>query len=334
MSDRSKDILSFFQKRPSNTLEGVSDFVSGEDIAKELGFSRTAVWNHIDTLRKLGYEFESVPRLGYRLIKSPDLLFPDEIEASLETKIIGKKIYYYDQTHSTNDIADQLARDGASEGTCVLAEFQTRGRGRLARNWIAPKGKNILLSVIFRPQLDIRHVPLMTLISAIAVSRTLETLGFNPKIKWPNDVYIGNKKVAGILTEMVSEQDAIKHLIIGIGINVNLSLSDLPKDIENKATSLSILTGHHMDRKILLKELLYELEKIYSLITSSQYEKIIEEWSKLSMLSGRWVEIFSGEKKIEGIVLGIDSSGALLLKLENGFVESILSGDIQLKYDE
>lgn len=333
MSDKSKDILSFFQKRSVVLTSETSDFVSGEEIAKELGFSRTAVWNHIKTLRRLGYEFEAIPRLGYRLVKSPDCLFPDEIEASLNTHILGKKIYYYDETYSTNTIADQLARDGAPEGTCVLAEFQTNGKGRMGRQWISPKRKNILLSVIFKPDLDPSRVSLMTLMGSIAVARALHTLGFDAQIKWPNDIYLEGKKVAGILTEMSCEQDKIKHLVVGIGLNVNSSESDFSETLRKDATSLYIIGQREMDRKTVLKELIQALEKAYHLVKTHDDAKLLEAWSQFSILTGCWVQASFGLKKIEGVVLGIDQNGALLLKLESGLVESILSGDIKIKYD-
>lgn len=338
MRDRSKEVLAFFQKQVSapngrpqaSPISGQPAFISGEEIAKELGFSRTAVWNHIDTLRQLGYEFEASPRLGYRLLKVPDRLFPDDIQAGLVTKFIGRKIYYYDVTESTNNVADQLARDGAPEGTLVLAEYQTKGRGRMEREWFSPKGRNILMSVVLRPRMDPGFVSLITVMSSVAVARAIRSVGLDAQIKWPNDVYIEGRKVSGILTEMKCEQDRIKHLVLGIGINVNMLKSEIPLSLHGEASSLSILKGAPIDRKELLKTLLCELEMAYDMVKDDRCERVLGEWSRLSFIVGKWVEVSLGAKKIEGVALGTDSKGALLLKLENGFVEAVLSGDVHL----
>jgi len=329
MGDRAREILSFFQEqRNHNNQPG---YVSGEDIAERLGFTRAAVWHHIDTLKKLGYEFEAVPRLGYRLIREPDRLRPDEIESELREKLIGRKIYYYDETQSTNDIAEQLARDGAIEGTVVAAEYQNKGRGRLKRKWLSPKGKNLLFSVILRPHLDPGFVSLMTIMSSVALARVMRQEGVAAQIKWPNDVYVDGKKIAGILTEMSSEQDRVKYVVIGIGINVNMPEEDFSDEIKPLATSMSLSKGMNLDRVGFLKKVLIELDHCYDKIRKGLHEEVLEEWSRYSFLMGRWVEVVSGQRRLEGVVLGTDARGELLLKLENGFVESIISGDINFK---
>ncbi|MBI1871489.1 MAG: biotin--[acetyl-CoA-carboxylase] ligase [Chlamydiae bacterium] len=324
MNHRTGEVLAFFQNR-------VFDFVSGEEIAKALGFSRTAVWNHIDTLRQLGYEFEALPRLGYRLLSSPDRLFPDEIERSLGTEVIGRKIYYYDRVSSTNDVADRLAEEGACEGTVVVAEYQEKGRGRMGRSWQSPHGKNILFSVVLRPRLDPSFVSLITIMSSVAVTRVLEGFGFNALIKWPNDVYIDGKKIAGILTEMKCEQDQIKHLILGMGLNVNMEESDFSDDLAPIAKSLALVSKIKLDRKDILRKLLCELESTYFLVVKGCYDQVLAEWSRRSFLVGKWVEVIVGDKKEEGVVLGTDSKGALLLRNENGFIASVMSGDVSLR---
>lgn len=330
MSDRSREILAFFEKKASKA-DGQEGYISGEQIAKEMGLSRTAVWNHIDTLRKLGYEFEAIPHLGYQLVKSPDRFFPEDIERSLKTKIIGKKIYYYDVTESTNDIAEKLARNGEKEGAIVLAEFQTAGRGRLERKWHSVKSENILLSIILKPELDPSCVSMMTVMISVATANALRSLGYEAKIKWPNDIYIKGKKVAGILTEMKSELDRIQYLVVGIGINVNVSSVNLPEEIKHKTTSLRDEKNEKINRTDVLKTLLVEIEKAYNLVKEGQFETVLAEWSKLSIVFGQWVEVNIGKRTIEGVVIGTDRKGSLLLKMENGFIETVISGDVQLK---
>jgi BirA family biotin operon repressor/biotin-[acetyl-CoA-carboxylase] ligase len=329
MSDRGKEILSFFQEQRNHKNE--QGYVSGEDIAERLGFTRAAVWHHIDTLKKLGYEFEAVPRLGYRLIREPDRLRPDEIETEFAEKLIGRKIYYYDETQSTNDVAEQLARDGAMEGTIVAAEYQNSGRGRLKRKWLSPKGRNLLFSVILRPHLDPGFVSLMTIMSSVALARAMRQEGVPARIKWPNDVYVDGKKIAGILTEMSSEQDRVKYVVIGIGMNVNMSADDFQEEIRPLATSMRLSKGLNLDRMAFFKKVLVELEDCYHKIRQGLHEAILEEWSRYSFLMGQWIEVVSGQRRLEGVVIGTDARGELLLKLENGFVESIISGDINLK---
>ena len=257
----------------------------------------------------------------------------NEAFSGLSTKYVGKKIYFYEEADSTNDIADQLAREGAPEGTVVLTEYQDKGKGRMGRKWFSPKGKNILLSIILRPKIDPSFVSLITVMSSVALAKALRKMDFLAKIKWPNDIYIEGKKVAGILTEMKCEQDKINYLVLGIGINVNMAQSDIPETLWNQVSSLAMLKGQSVDRLLFLKNFFSELENEYDQVKDYQYDRILEEWSKMSLLVGKWVEVSCGDRKFEGVVLGSGSKGELLLKLENGFVESVLSGDIRIKND-
>jgi BirA family biotin operon repressor/biotin-[acetyl-CoA-carboxylase] ligase len=252
------------------------------------------------------------------------------VSSGLSTKYIGKKIYYYDEIDSTNDAADQLAREGAREGTIVLTDYQMKGRGRMERKWISPKGKNLLFSIILKPHIDPSFVSLITIMSSVALAKALRKFDLFAKIKWPNDLFVEEKKVAGILTEMKCEQDEIKYLVLGIGVNVNMDVSEFPSSLWNQASSLAMLKGQPLDRKSLFETVLLELEAEYDLVKEGEYERILQEWSKMSLLVGKWVEVLCGSKKLEGIVLGSGSKGELLLKLENGFVESVLSGDVRL----
>ncbi|MBI1883314.1 MAG: biotin--[acetyl-CoA-carboxylase] ligase [Chlamydiae bacterium] len=231
---------------------------------------------------------------------------------------------------STNDVAREYAEKGAPEGTVILAQYQRQGRGRMMRSWSSPKGKNILLSLILRPSLRLEEVSLITVMSSVTVASLLREEGFHAFIKWPNDIYVEGKKVAGILTEMKSEKNEVKHVIVGIGLNVNMDSSECPEDIQKTVTSLAMLSGHLWDRTVLVRELLLQLEKTYEHLQNQEYDFLLSQWSRLSSLVGHWVEVKVSDKKWEGTVLGTDAKGALLLRREGGFIEAFLSGDVKI----
>lgn len=310
------------------TLHKYKDgYISGEELADKFKVSRTSIWNYVDYFRKQGYVVEAHPNLGYRLLEVPDRLLPDEIQYGLNTKIIGSQILSYEEISSTNDIALDLAIKGAQEGTVIFAESQTKARGRLKRQWFSPKRKGIWFSVILRPQLEPNYVPMITAISAVSAAKAIiKFTGLNVWIKWPNDIYINNKKIAGILTEISTELDAIKFAILGIGINVNID--DFPKELADTATSLKIEGGKEYSRIGLAKEILMSLEKYYNLLISKSWDDIITEWKNLSLVLGKRVRI--GE--LEGQAQGIDEQGALILRQDDGFIKHITSGDVVLTF--
>jgi len=218
--------------------ERKGDWVSGEALSNKIAVSRSAVWKHICKLREEGYVIESSPKKGYLLRKAPDLLFPNEIREGLDTKVFGKRdIVYFTETDSTNTRAKDLAARGAPEGTLVISERQTKGRGRKGRSWFSPSQGGIYTSLILRPSISPSEAPKITLLSAVVVAETLRSLtGLSAIIKWPNDILINGKKIAGILTEMSTEMDAIDYIVVGLGLNVNTP--DFPDDIREKATSI------------------------------------------------------------------------------------------------
>ena len=207
--------------------------VSGAELAEQLGISRAAVWARIEELRSLGYDIEAGPHLGYRLVGEPDALHADDLLARLgKTKIIGRDIRVFEQTTSTNDVIEKLARDGVKEGVVVFAESQTSGRGRLGRKWISPERKGLWFSVLLRPDLRPQETTQLTVASATALRRAIQSeTGLKPEIKWPNDILIGGKKVAGILTELSAELDRVRHVILGIGVDVNLAADEFPAEL-------------------------------------------------------------------------------------------------------
>src|SRR5271154_54608 len=239
------------------------DGVSGAELAEQLKISRAAVWARIEELRRVGYEIEAGPHFGYKLVNSPDALHADDLLARLgKTKVIGRDIQVFEQTTSTNDVIEKLARDGVKEGVVVFAESQTRGRGRLGRKWISPGRKGLWFSVLLRPDLRPQEATQLTIASATALHRAIQAeTGLKPEIKWPNDILIGGKKIAGILTELSAEVDKVRYVILGIGIDVNQDANEFPADLKKTATSLKIESSETISRAELATAILLELDK-------------------------------------------------------------------------
>jgi BirA family biotin operon repressor/biotin-[acetyl-CoA-carboxylase] ligase len=324
MHQKAATILRLFREQ--------SGFVSGELLSRELGISRTAVWKHISALRCEGYSVEAVPSRGYRLLSSPDSLAAEEITAQLHTAVIGKRIVSLKQTGSTNSEAFRLAEEGAAEGTVVMADAQTGGKGRLGRVWASPSGTNLYCSVILRPIIRPYEAPQLTFLSAVAVARAIErTTAVKPEIKWPNDVLIGGKKVAGLLNEMSAETDGINFVILGIGVNLNMQADQFPDDIRHPATSLFLETGVRIGRTRYAALLLNELDLLYTDFLHQGFGPVREEWQKHCNANGRRVVISNGAREdISGIFAGIDTDGALLVEASGGKIERILSGDVRV----
>jgi len=302
-------------------------YISGEELSARLAVSRTAIWKHIRQLEAAGYTIAAAPHLGYRLLSTPDRLLPDEIRAGLQSKRFGWKIFCYQQTTSTNDRALELAADNMPEGTLVAAEHQTQGRGRRERTWVSRPYSNLLFTLIFRPPWIAEQAPLITLIMAVAVAKSInKKTGLHALIKWPNDVLVQNAKVAGILTEMQAQTDKIDFVVCGVGINVNAVPT---RSLRYPAISLAKAKGQSVLRIPLLQQILLETEKLYTSALQQGTEVIIREWQHFSCVQGRLIciEQPTGEM-LTGTVTGIDDSGALLLRLENGFIRRITSGEV------
>ncbi|MFC1977034.1 biotin--[acetyl-CoA-carboxylase] ligase [Chloroflexota bacterium] len=303
--------------------------VSGEQLGKRLNISRTAVWKHVNELRKKGYQINSSPKLGYSFIKSTDLLLPEEIGLGLETLVIGKRILHHQEVTSTQDVAEQLARGGANEGTVVIAEMQTKGRGRKGRNWISPSDGGVYISIILRPNLLPSQIIQIPLIAAVAVSKAIQiATPLQPSIKWPNDIIIGGKKVAGILTEMSCETDGIHYVVLGIGVNVNTPRTLLATLTGGIADSLADECGEPVSRVMLVQYVLSEFESVYTQFLAFGFSSIREDWKRLNNTIGSWVKVSDGEEIVEGTAFDIDEGGFLLVRKENGDFERIISGDV------
>ena len=315
-------------------LRGAGDgAVSGADLSQQLGISRAAIWARIEELRQLGYDIEASPHLGYRLLNSPDALHADDLLARLgKTRVVGRDIRVFEETASTNDVIEKLARDGVKEGVVVFAEAQTKGRGRLGRKWISPTHKGLWFSVLLRPDLRPQEATQLTVMSATALARAIKMeTGLQPEIKWPNDILIGGKKVAGILTEMSAELDRVKQIILGIGVDVNLTATEFPPDLRKIATSLRIETGAPVSRPQLAAAILRELDRDYARIGSGDFAALADEWEENCTTIGRAVTINIGARQVRGVAEALGEDGALLVRTEHGRLEPIIGGDVTLE---
>ncbi len=307
------------------------EYVSGEEISRMLGVSRTAVWKHICKLKDSGYWIESQSKMGYRLLNAPDKLYEQELVPLLQTNLIGQRFIYREAVESTNELAKELARQGAQDGTVVIAEEQTGGKGRLGRNWYSPPGQGIWFSIILRPPIAPVDIPKITIVCAVAVAKTIKDFtGVSAGIKWPNDILINNRKVAGILIEMNAETDKVNYLIVGIGINVNLDLKTIPPGLTGIITSLEEQKGGPVTRVGLLAELLNSLDVLYREFIEGNFTPILSVWKEMSVTLNRWVRIDSLNKIDEGIAFDIDNGGALLIMKKDGSMKRILSGEISI----
>jgi BirA family biotin operon repressor/biotin-[acetyl-CoA-carboxylase] ligase len=308
------------------------DGVSGAELAEQLDISRAAVWARIEELRSLDYEIEAGPHFGYRLVSAPDALHADDLLARLgKTKVIGRDIRVFEQTTSTNDVIEKLGRDGVKEGAVVFAESQTSGRGRLGRKWISPERKGLWFSILLRPDLRPQETTQLTVASATALRRAIQLeTGLKSEIKWPNDILVGGKKVAGILTELSAELDRVKHVILGIGVDVNLGVNEFPAELRKSATSLKIESGNPVERAELAAAILRELDFDYARICAGKFTAVADEWEAHCATIGHDVTIQIGGRKIRGRAESLDDDGALLVRTEHGHMERITGGDVTL----
>ena len=316
------DILKYLREK---------EYISGEVLAKKLGISRVAVWKQIQKLKDMGYKIASDQNLGYCLISRPDLLIPQEIQRGLSTNYIGGKIYYFPELKSTNIMAKEKAlhrTEAIDEGTIIIAERQSAGKGRLGREWFSPAG-GIWLSIILYPQLPPFYIPRITLMTAVAVVKAIKICTqVEPQIKWPNDILINKKKVCGILSEMSAELDIINWVVVGIGINANIDLQDFPEDIQENTISLKEVLGKEVLRVKLAQAFLQEFEKYYEILKRREFSSILKEWKLYSHTLGRKITVDVGERIITGEAVDINEEGALILKKEDGELIKIISGTI------
>jgi BirA family biotin operon repressor/biotin-[acetyl-CoA-carboxylase] ligase len=315
-----------------NVLRDSQDkYVSGTELAARLGVSRTTVWNHIHYLEEQGYSFDASTKLGYKLTAVPDRMLPGEIASGLHTRWLGRKIKSCQEIDSTNDLAMRLAADGSPTGSVIFAEHQRKGKGRLHRKWHSPPKRDLLFSIILRPAIHPRKVTQLTIASAVGTALAVrETFELPALIKWPNDIYINDRKCAGILIEMSAELDTIEHVVVGIGMNVNSNKSDFPGDVVSNATSLSIELGRKCNRVQLACRLLEKLESQYDRLEKEGFDAISREWNDLSLTLGRRVEAVCDGETISGTPVRLDDDGSLLVRVDSGMIRKVSGGDIIL----
>ena len=306
-----------------------SEFLSGQDMSDILKISRVAVWKDIKKIRSLGYKIESKQNLGYRLIDSSELLLPWEITQNLNTKFLGKRVYYFDSTDSTQNFAMEIASNDKENGTVIISKKQTVGRGRMKRKWKSPTG-GIWMSIIIHPKFDVSYTTLVPIATSLALCMAIEKiLKIKPELKWPNDVTLKGKKVAGVLVDTSIISNEIENMVLGIGINFKIKPHELASTIKKTPNFYGVATLVKKNERALplVHQFLYELEKVFQLIDSRRIRKIKNEWTKRSSTIGRNVSIITSEGNVNGKAVKIDSDGALIIS-KGKKAERILVGDI------
>jgi len=310
-------------------------YTSGESISRKTNVSRAAIWKHISTLRKFGYNIASKQGQGYKLVKVSDYLLPWEVKDGLKTQHIGKEIHHFNIVDSTQDLAIRMAEGNSPEGIVVIGERQKRGRARIGRKWFAPKG-GIWVSVILRPKIPTGESTILPLAAALAVCNAIrDVCKVDAKLKWPNDVILNGKKVAGILAEMSCEADRVNYVVIGIGVNANVSDRLIESNVKGTAGfygAASLLKiDEKVDRIVLLRKILTALELVYLELEKEGSDMIIQSWKDLSATLGSNVTVLQNEMCFEGKAVDIDYDGALLVKLPNGNIKRIITGDVYVR---
>jgi len=309
--------------------DGGEEYTSGEALSDKLGLSRAAVWKHVESLRHKGYRIEAVPARGYRLLEIPDRLTALELTPLLTTHDIGRVIHFRDTLNSTNELAFKLASEGAFHGEVVVADEQTAGRGRRGRAWVSPGAVNLYFSVVLRPDLPPHRAPELTLVAAVAGAEALREAGADVRIKWPNDLYVGERKIAGILTELSAEPDRIHFAVLGMGINLNGARSDYPDEMAATLTTLAEARGRPISRAAFAAALWARLERWLEVHADRGFGTIRAAWREMSSTLGQQVLVQTGQRELQGVAEDIDDSGALILRMPDGATERIVAGDVQ-----
>lgn len=308
-------------------------YVSSEEITSTLDLNLEELKDEIVELEKEGYVFDFSTNLGYRLKESSSKLLPYEIKRGLETEYFGQEIHYYGEVDSTNNVAKKLAEKGAKEGSMVIAETQSRGRGRRGKKWLSPEG-GIWITTILRPHISPADAPKLTLMTGVAVAKTLiNEYGLDVGIKWPNDILLGEKKVCGILTEANAKFNMVDYVVVGIGIDANMDTDIFPSELHYRATSLREELGEEIDRVKLVQSLSKVFEETYEQFKAGNFPDILNDWRKLSKTIGSYVEVRKRMGRIvRGEAVGITKNGTLILELDDKNLRKIVSGEcIHLK---
>lgn len=309
--------------------EGGDAYTSGEALSDKLGLSRAAVWKHVESLRHKGYRIDAVRARGYRLVEVPDRLTPLELSPLLDTHDLGRVIHAFDVLPSTNAEAFRLATEGAFHGEVVVAEQQTAGRGRRGRAWVSPPGKNLYFSAILRPELPPNRASELTLVASVALAETLHEARVPAAIKWPNDLQVEGRKLAGILTELSADPERVSFVILGVGVNLNMTASEFPEELSGIATSVREARGQTVPRALFTAAFWTRLEEWLDRHAEQGFEPVRARWKALSCTLGEEVLVRSDREEKRGWAEDIDEGGALWLRLDDGSRERIFSGDVE-----
>ncbi|MGN0371999.1 MAG: biotin--[acetyl-CoA-carboxylase] ligase [Enterocloster sp.] len=312
-------------------LKAETGYLSGQQLSERLGVSRTAVWKAVRQLQEEGYCIEAVRNRGYRLVEAADVITPAELSSMLHTAWLGQKLKYFDETDSTNIQARKLAEEGAPHGTLVVADCQTAGKGRRGRSWVSPHGTGIWMSMVLRPDISPSHASMLTLVAGMAVVRGIrEAAGLEPMIKWPNDAVLEGRKICGILTEMSTEDDMIRYVVTGIGINVNTE--DFPEELTATATSLKLQAGKNVRRSPVIAAAAAAFEGYYDIfLKTCDMSGLMEDYNRILANRGRQVCVLDPRGSYEGTALGIDREGSLLVQREDGGIVPVISGEVSVR---
>lgn len=310
-------------------LDNEKEFISGEELSKKLGISRTAIWKHIRILRSQGYNIESVNKKGYRLVDEPtDLLNPQNIYRNLKTKFIGKNVLHFETIDSTNDYAKKIGNE-LRDGSVIISEEQTKGKGRLGRVWESKAGEGIWMSIILKPNIIPNKAPFITLIAGASIVKALNILGVDAKIKWPNDITINNKKLSGILTELSAEIERVNYIVVGIGMNVKDT--DFEEELKDKATSL-YKENYNVSRVDIVKEILCQFEKLYlDYIEKDDKKEVLDICRQYSAIINKEIYVIKNDQKELVDCIGINEEGNLIIKNKYGNFEEIMSGEVSIR---
>lgn len=311
------------KQRILDMLKNTEGYISGEKISEMLGITRSAVWKHVNALKKSGYIVESVKNRGYRLVSVPDTINEDSIKEYLNTEFIGQNIFYYEKTDTTNERAK--ANSAAPDGSVFIAETQTRGKGTRGRGWTSPRGTGIWHTILLKPDIPPLEAAQITLVAGIAVCKAVEN---GAMIKWPNDIVIGDKKLCGILTEMSSEKNMINYIVCGIGVNVNTE--SFPEEIAHRATSMYIESGKKYKRNELTAKILNEFEYYYNKFLDNGLNAILDEYKKHCVTIGRDVSVIFKKETLTGRAVDVDGDGSLIVETEGGRVR-VTSGEVSVR---
>jgi BirA family biotin operon repressor/biotin-[acetyl-CoA-carboxylase] ligase len=308
------------------------EYVSGEEISRKLGVSRTAVWKQVRKLESDGYVIQAVPRLGYRLTGRPSKLSVHDLLPKLNTRQFGRNLRLFNSVTSTQDELRALAEQGAPEGTLVISEQQTSGRGRMGRSWLSPAGKGIWMSLLLRPSVPLHLTPQLTLLAAVALSRAISKLvPISIGIKWPNDLLVEGRKISGILLESAAEDERLRYVVVGMGISANLDMEDYPEELLTKAISLKMASGGEVDRSELIAVIMEEFERLYELYLEQGFAPIRSLWEAHSVTLNHITLLHTPQGQIRGIPRSLDDMGGLRVEIEDGSYRTVYSGEIGME---